>query len=254
MMPSVFVSHGSPTLPFDHASTTYFFTDLGHALGKPHAIVCISAHWEAYRPSVSFTHQPKTIHDFYGFPDRLYKVQYPAPGSPAIAERVHRLLKDSGLAVEKDANRGLDHGTWVPLMLMYPSADVPVIQLSVQTAFGPQHHLSMGRALARLREENVLILGSGGATHNLADLRPMIDAEPPEYAKEFDAWLEDAVVNGRENDLLDYLEKGPAAQTNHPTAEHFLPLFVPMGAGKKARTLHKAFTWGAMSMAAFAWE
>jgi 4,5-DOPA dioxygenase extradiol len=254
MMPSVFVSHGSPTLPFDRVATTDFLTDLGQALGKPHAIVCVSAHWEAYQPSVTFTRQPKTIHDFYGFPDRLYKVQYPAPGAPWLAEKVHKLLHDSGLSVEKDLDRGLDHGTWVPLMLMYPNADIPVIQLSVQTAFGPQHHLSMGRALQSLRQDNVLILGSGGATHNLPELSPQIDAEPPQYAKDFDAWLEDAIVSGRQDDLLDYLEKGPAARTNHPTAEHFLPLFTPMGAGTKGRTLHKAFTFGVMSMAAYAWD
>ncbi len=257
-LPSVFVSHGAPTLVLDDTPTRAFLETLGEAIGRPTGIVCVSAHWEERRPTVSATPAPGTIHDFFGFPGALYSMRYPAAGDPALAHRVASLFLAAGLAAAEDPSRGLDHGAWVPLSLMYPRADVPVVQLSVQSALGPDHHLEMGRALAPLRREGVLVRGSGGATHTLGDFgRHAIDAPPVAYAREFDDWLHDAVVRGDRAALAAYAEVSPHGRRNHPTPEHFLPLFVPAGAaGRDApgRRLHAAFQYGVLSMAAFAWD
>jgi len=170
---------------------------------------------------------------------------------------VAQLLGSAILLAGTDAARGLDHGAWVPLALMYPQADVPIVQLSVQTRLGAAHHLILGRALQPLREEGVMILGSGGATHNLNEMDAEIDAPPADYAVAFDAWLTQAVTEGREQALVNYLNEGPSAHRNHPTAEHWLPLFVPLGAASanaRGRVLHQAFNYGTLSMAAFGWD
>ena len=166
--PAVFVSHGAPTLALDSDEATYhFLRGIGATLGRPRAIVCISAHWEARVPTVTSAATPATIHDFYGFPAPLYALRYNAPGDPELAQRVLSMLPTVHGERAIDPVRGLDHGAWVPLSLMYPAADIPVLQVSVQTALGAEHQLEVGRALAPLREEGILILGSGGATHDL---------------------------------------------------------------------------------------
>jgi 4,5-DOPA dioxygenase extradiol len=256
MLPSVFVSHGAPTLLMESGATPGFLRGLGATLGRPRAVVCISAHWETAEPRLTAAEHLPTIHDFYGFPEALYRERYPAPGDPLLAERAATLLRVAGHAAELDETRGLDHGAWVPLKLMYPQADVPVVQLSLQTERGPHHHRDVGRALQPLREEGVLILGSGGATHNLREFRGQaIDTAPPAYVRGFDEWLADAVGHGRVDELLDY-ERAPNARRNHPTAEHFLPLLVAMGAAHDARgrQLQHAFSYGVLSMAAYAWD
>jgi len=258
MIPAVFVSHGMPAIAVQPGPTHYFFRGFGQTLGRPKAVVCVSAHWEAVRPLVTAKRTPQTIHDFSG-PPILFEKDYPAPGDPELAHDAVALLTQAGMDAATDPFRGLDHGVWVPLILMYPKADIPVVQISVQTELDPQHHLSLGRALQPLRERDVLVLGSGGATHNLPEIhRYRIDSRPAEYALEFDIWLEEAIRMGREDALLNYKEEGPSASRNHPyPAEHFLPLLVPLGAagpGAKGRLLHKAFMYGVLSMAAFAWD
>lgn len=257
-MPSVFVSHGAPTLMIEDSPTRTFLAGLGKILARPRAVLCVSAHWETAHPILTGVAQPQTIHDFYGFPPALYEMRYPAPGDPELAREAAALLTDAGFEVEIDGSRGLDHGAWVPTMLAYPQADVPVVQLSVQPALDSKHHLAVGGALRTLREQGVLILGSGGATHNLREFRGRpIDAEPPEYVSAFDAWLEEAVTNDHEQALVNYEKQAPSARRNHPTTEHFLPLFVPMGArtaGARGRKLHEAFTYSVLSMAAYAWD
>lgn len=257
-IPAIFVSHGAPTLLIDAGPTPAFLKTLGGMLTRPRVVLCISAHWETSSPKLTGASNPETIHDFYGFPDRLYEIHYAAPGSPVFAKQVATLLRDAGYEASIDETRGLDHGAWVPLKLMYPDADIPVVQLSVQTHLGVRHHLELGRALRALRAEGVLILGSGGVTHNLREFRGQsIDAIPLDYVQAFDGWLEDAVTHGREDVLIDFETHAPSAQRNHPTREHFVPLFVPMGAaGKSARgrKLHHAFTYGVLSMAAYAWD
>lgn len=258
MTPAVFVSHGMPAIVVQPGLTHHFFRGLGQTFDRPEAVICVSAHWEAVRPRLTTAIMPETIHDFSG-PPILFEKHYPAPGDPDLAREALKLLTHAGIDAGTDPSRGLDHGVWVPLVLMYSEADTPVVQLSVQTELDPQHHLNVGRALRPLRERGVLILGSGGATHNLPEIHQYkVESPPPEYAVAFDTWLEEAITQGREDALLNYREEGPSASKNHPyPAEHFLPLFVPFGAagpGAKGRLLHKAFMYGVLSMAAYAWD
>ena len=257
VFPAVFVSHGAPTMFLEPGPTHEFLAGLGGELGRPRAIVCVSAHWEAGGATVSQAARPSTVHDFSGFPEALDRVAYPAPGDPSLAARVIELVRAAGLPARGDPSRGLDHGAWVPIGLMYPNADVPVVQLSVQTRLGARHHLELGRALTPLRSEGVLVLGSGGATHNLREyFGGPADAAVPPYVAAFESWLCDGVASGAEAALVDYLAQGPEALRNHPTQEHFLPLFVPLGAAAspRGRILHRAFDHGVLSLAAFAWE
>jgi 4,5-DOPA dioxygenase extradiol len=233
-----------------------FLQQLGQKIGRPEAILCISAHWTTGQPAVTMHPQPPTIHDFAGFADELFTMQYQAPGDPLLAARVISLLASNEIAVERHLSRGFDHGVWSPLILMYPDADIPVVQLSVQPQLDPAHHMAMGKALQPLRSEGVLILASGAATHNLRDFfgQPL-ESEPLPYASMFADWLKDCVVNGNTGELLDYLNRAPEALRNHPTPEHFLPLFVALGAGGgKGTLLHDSFTYGCLSMAAFEWS
>lgn len=233
-----------------------FMTVLGDVLGRPEAILCISAHWETDDPAVSLAEQPETIHDFYGFPRELYEIQYPAPGAPALARRAAELLDGAGFECELSGGRGLDHGAWAPLKLIYGDADIPVTQLSQQHGRGTHHHLEMGRALAPLRDEGVLILASGGATHNLGGFRPG-GGEVDDWAKRFDDWLADVVAAGDGDALVDYRDRAPDAATVHPRDEHFLPLLCAFGAdgeGAVGRPLHRSFMDGSLSMAAFAFD
>lgn len=255
-MPAIFVSHGAPSLIIDDCPTRDFFKHLGQELGRPRAIVSVSAHWTTAEPKVSIAPQPETIYDFGGFAEELYSLVYQPPGDPVLGQKVLSLLKEQGIPGGKDSSRGLDHGTWVPLMLMYPEADIPVVQLSVQPQLDPGHHLAIGRALASLREQGVLIMGSGAVTHNLSDFFGRdLGAHPLPYACEFAEWVAESVTENSIEALTDYRRQGPSALKNHPTPEHFLPLFVAMGAGREGgRVLHTGFTFGAISMAAFAWD
>ncbi len=255
-MPTLFVSHGAPTLLIEDGPTQAFFAGLGESWPRPRAILCISAHWDSPAPRITGSARPSTIHDFYGFPDALYQLRYPAFGDPGLAERIARELSAAGFEATVDANRGLDHGAWVPLRFLYPRADIPVLQLSLQSRLPPSHHLAVGRALQALRDEGVLVMGSGGATHDLSGFRAhAVDAPALDYAMAFDSWLRQAVTEGHTDALLDYAQQAPQAARNHPTPEHFLPLFAPLGAAGagRGRQLHAGFTYGALSMAAYAW-
>lgn len=253
--PALFISHGAPSLILEPGSTRNFLGELGQRFEKPQAIIAISAHWTTPKVRITAAPSPETIHDFGGFPDALYQMQYPAPGNPKLAEQVQTALRDASIPAELDEHRGLDHGAWVPLTLMYPAADIPVIQVSVQPAATPAHHLAIGRVLAPFRSAGVLILASGSATHNLRDFfgRPL-DAAMPEYVAQFNDWLIRSVQADDQQALLDYQHQGPHAVQNHPTPEHLLPLFVAMGSGGAPALLHNAVTYGVISMASFAWE
>ncbi len=256
-MPTVFVSHGAPSLLLEQGQAYEFLQSLSGLLPRPQAVVCISAHWDTARPALTGHPTPDTVHDFYGFPAELYEMRYACPGDAQLADALRARLTDAGLEADIHPTRGLDHGAWVPLRLMYPAADIPVIQLSVQSGAGAEHHWKLGRALQPLRDQGVLILASGGATHNLREAgRLAQDAPPTAYASEFDAWLHQAIETADEAALLDYINTAPHAARNHPTAEHLLPLFVALGAGGagvKGRRLHHGYTYGILSMAAFAW-
>jgi 4,5-DOPA dioxygenase extradiol len=256
MFPSLFISHGSPMLALTPVPARDFLAGLGQRLGRPLAIVVASAHWETGRPTVNAVNRNDTIHDFSGFPRALYDLAYNAPGDPALAERVSDLLCAAGLAADVDRARGLDHGAWVPLLLAYPAADIPVLQVSVQSHLGPAHHLQVGTALAPLREEGVLVVGSGSFTHDLLRFRGQaVDApEAPDVAA-FADWMDAALREGRRCDLLTYRTRAPHAVQEHPTEEHLLPLFVAMGAagdGARAERLHSSAEYGVLRMDAYA--
>jgi len=226
---------------------------LAKRLPRPDAILIATAHWETPVPSFTGAARPETIHDFHGFPQPLYQIRYPAPGAPRIAERARGLLRGTGIDAVVDAQRGLDHGAWSPLLHMYPAADIPVVQASVQPSVSPSHHLSVGHALAPLANEGVLIIGSGHMTHNLRDRRPD-GAAPLPYASEFQAWV-DAAIHAHDLDALaDYRKRSPHAVRAHPTDEHFLPLFFALGAaapGYKAERIYREIESGALAMDAY---
>ncbi len=222
--PALFVAHGAPTLALDPVAGADF-ARWGQALPRPEAVLVLSAHWESAPPTIGATSTRPLVYDFYGFPPPLYEVRYPAPGAPALAERLAGLLPE----LRRQPERGLDHGAWVPLVHLWPDADVPVLQLSLPSELGPRALIELGRRLAPLRREGVLLIGSGNLTHNLRRLGFGSSAAPEGWASEFDAWCADALARHDLDALADW-GRAPGARLSHPTAEHFLPLLVTAGA------------------------
>jgi 4,5-DOPA dioxygenase extradiol len=257
-MPSLFLSHGAPTLPLTDTPARAFLSQLGGALAPPKAIVVISAHWETAAPTVSAVERNATIHDFGGFPRALYDMRYPAPGSPSVAAQVAKALRAADIDCTTDRSRGLDHGAWVPLSLTYPHADIPVLQLSVQPHLGPGHHLRVGRALAPLRREGVLIIGSGSFTHDLSEFRGHGPNDPsPDWVNQFADWMHIALTGCQTGELLDYRRRAPFAAKNHPTEEHLLPLYVALGAAGEnaaAERLHASATYSVLRMDVYGFQ
>ncbi|UPY38950.1 class III extradiol ring-cleavage dioxygenase [Sediminicoccus sp. KRV36] len=258
MLPSIFISHGAPTLALEDVPARRFLREAAsHLPERPTVILVASAHWGTRTPVVSAMARNTTIHDFgQMFPRALFEMRYDAPGAPGLAERAADLLAGAGLASRMDDRRGLDHGAWVPLSQMYPGADIPVLQVSIQPHLGPAHHLDLGRALAPLRKEGVLIIGSGSFTHNLEEFfGQAADAPEPDWVAAFADWVDDALREGRLPDLLGYRYQAPFAVRNHPTDEHLLPLYVALGAaGMAPRTerLHRSASYGVLRMDAYA--
>lgn len=253
MIAPLFVSHGAPTLVVEDVPARNFLAELGRSIARPKAVLVISAHWETQEPHAGVAERPETIHDFYGFPEELYRLRYDAPGAPDVGRRAVGLLTQAGIPAVGEL-RGLDHGAWCPLMLMFPRADIPVTQLSIQPTHGPTHHFAVGQALRPLTTEGVLVLGSGGAVHNLRAIAASDGRTTPEWARAFDDWLAENIADGDVQNLIDYRARAPAAVTAHPRDEHFLPMFVAMGAAgerPKGERLHTSFTRGSLSMAAF---
>jgi 4,5-DOPA dioxygenase extradiol len=259
-LPSVFVSHGAPTIVIEDNASRRFLAGLGAALPRPRAIVVVSGHWECARPAVLSSLRPPTIHDFYGFPEALYALHYPAPGAPSVARRIEQLCAVADIPLISDPARGLDHGAWIPLQLMYPEHDIPVTQLAVCPNHDAAYHWRLGRALAPLREEGVLILGSGSMTHNLGDVRGLHrggSVPPLDYAGDFSAWMAAAIEAGDTEALLAWRERAPHAQRAHPSEEHLLPLHVCAGAAGEdwhGRRLHHEILLGAIAMDAYRFE
>jgi len=253
-LPSAFISHGSPMHALEPGAAGKAWAALGRRLPKPRAILIASAHWETNVPMLTGSAKPETIHDFSGFPEPLYRLRYPVAGAPDVAQRALGLLKEAGFTAAIDGCRGLDHGAWSPLLYMYPEADVPVVQLSVQPALGPGHHLAVGRALRKLSDEEVLIVGSGHLTHNLRDWDRSGRASPAPYALEFQQWVFERIKNKDLEMLSDYRSASPHGTRAHPTDEHFLPLFIALGAAsEKARPerIYDAVESGALAMDAY---
>jgi 4,5-DOPA dioxygenase extradiol len=251
-LPTLFLSHGSPMHAVEPGAAGRAWEALGRQLPRPRAILIASAHWETSLPMLSGNAKPETIHDFGGFPRELYTLKYPAPGAPELAQRAVALLKQSGFTAGVDGCRGLDHGAWVPLLHMYPAHDIPVVQLSLQPALGTAHHVALGRALAPLAAEGVLVIGSGHTTHNLRDwMANRRRTEPLRYAQAFAEWLDERLAAHDTQALIDYRDRAPEAARAHPTDEHFLPLHVAWGAAGEAprvrRVVH-GFESGALAI------
>jgi len=257
-LPTLFVSHGSPMLALEPGTTGPVLTKVGERLPRPKAILVISAHWLTHQPTLSSSKAPETIHDFGGFPRALYSLQYPAPGSPELAAQVQAMLKNIGLEAKLDEQRGLDHGAWVPLRYLYPQADIPVVQLSLNPSVPPKLQFALGQFLQSLSAEGVLILASGSFTHNLGELYWDQPEESPEagdpYVDQFRDWMIDKIEKHDVEAINDYRKLAPHARRAHPTDEHLLPLFVALGAAdnKDVLRLHKDVALGTLAMDLFA--
>jgi 4,5-DOPA dioxygenase extradiol len=241
--PALFVPHGAPTFALRPGAAGAALVRLAKSLPAPRAIVIVSAHWDTAVATVGFADRPETIHDFRGFPDELYALRYPATGCREAAEEVVAAIKTAGLPVEKDAGRGLDHGAWIPLRLMFPDADVPVIPLSIQSRGGATQAYRLGQALAPLAARGFLVIASGNITHNLRDYQVAArhSGQTPAYVREFSDWLATRLAARDIPALLDYRRQAPGAVQAHPSDEHLLPLYVALGAGgetAQARRFH----------------
>jgi 4,5-DOPA dioxygenase extradiol len=229
--PALFVSHGAPTFALEPGLAGAQLGALGRALRKPRAVVVVSPHWQTRGIEISAGKQPETVHDFGGFPRALYQIHYPAPGAPDVARRAQEVLADAGMRSSPREEQGLDHGAWVPLLHLFPGADVPVVQVSMPRDLDAAEAHALGRGLAPLADEDVLVIGSGSLTHNLYEFRTTADGEAA-YAREFTQWVRQAVVEGDRDRLIATLERAPHAQRAHPSHEHFLPLLVALGAAR----------------------
>ena len=250
-MNSLFISHGAPTLAIEDNSSANFLRNLSTKIPAPKAIIVISAHWETDLPEITGSAQPETIHDFYGFPKQLYDLQYNVAGDLELANKIAKLL---GKQAKINNQRGLDHGAWNPLMLIYPDANIPVVQLSVQPQKNAEWHYQIGRSLSPLKNDDVLIIGSGSLTHNLYEALRGNHKEVPNWVSEFANWVADKVAQNDVASLLNWEILAPYAQKNHPTPEHFLPFFVALGAANSplnAKRIHTDTTFGVLAMDAY---
>ena len=255
--PSLFISHGAPTLAIEPGPAQEYLRRLGQALRRPAAILVVSAHHDARGVKVTSDDFPDTMYDFGGFAEELFDIRYTAPGQPQLAKEVVSILSRLGFEANLQPDRGFDHGAWVPLHLMYPAADIPVVQVSIDMHQNARWHYDLGTSLATLREENVLIIGSGSLTHNLSAFmhkRLQIGAPREAWVSEFADWLEEKILSGDIEAVLDAVGQGPSGRRNHPTMDHILPLFVAIGAGAgsmQAAQLHSSTTYGVLAMDAF---
>lgn len=249
MLPSLFISHGSPMLALEPGESGPALARLAATLPRPKAIVMVSAHWESNELLVNGNPQPETWHDFGGFPSALFAVQYPAPGMAELTHRVLELLAEADLPARMNTQRPFDHGVWVPLSLMYPQAYIPIVQVSLPTRGGPALQTKVGQALNGLREENVLLIGSGSITHNLRELAWQAGTESiTPWALAFRDWMVEKLAADDLEALHDYRNQAPHAARNHPTDEHLLPLYFARAAGGKFSIEHQGFTMGALGM------
>ena len=249
--PVLFISHGAPTFALNPGQLGPRLTAVGKQLARPQAILIVSPHWMTRGVRVATSAAPQTVHDFGGFDPELYTLQYPAPGHPALARRAIDLLRAAGWPAEAQEGQGLDHGAWVPLRFLYPQADVPVFQVSLPAGLSPAQAYALGQALRPLRDEGVMVVGSGSLTHNLQEFRMDDGGVQAEYAREFAAWVRQTVEARDDARLLTTLDAAPHARRAHPTAEHFLPLLVAAGAASEdtaVETLEGGITYGVLAM------
>lgn len=250
--PTLFVSHGAPTFALEPGQAGALLHEFGKRI-SPVAVVVVSPHWMTRDLAVTASAQPHTIHDFGGFPAALYELQYPAAGAPPLAQRIVQMFAAAGVPVRADEDRGLDHGAWVPLMHLFPHADVPVVQLSMPVSLDARSAWRLGELLAPLRNEGVLIVGSGSLTHNLEEVFSGSAEEDTAYAQAFVAWARHSVTSHDRDALVDYLRTAPAARRAHPTSDHYLPLLVAAAAGghSPVEVLDGGMTSGVLSMESY---
>jgi 4,5-DOPA dioxygenase extradiol len=251
--PALFVSHGAPTFAVQPGLLGPSLRRIGEQLSDIRGALVVSAHWQTPGVQVMRNAAPQTIHDFGGFPPELYQLQYRAPGAPELAKEAARLLETAGYEVSFDDRRGLDHGTWVPLRYLLPREKIPVFQVSLPYDLSAEGAVLLGSALAPLRTDGVLILGSGSLTHNLYELG-RVAAHDVAYAAEFAGWVRQHVQRRDVGALVDYRRQAPSAERAHPTAEHFLPLLVALGASDAAddvRVIEGGMTYGTLSMESY---
>jgi 4,5-DOPA dioxygenase extradiol len=258
-LPSLFVPHGAPTFALRPGVAGATLARAASRMPQPREIIVVSAHWDTDAPAVGLAEHPETIHDFWGFPAQLFRIQYPATGCREAAEEVIARLIDAGFTAEGDRQRGLDHGAWIPLRMMFPNADVPVIPLSIQSHLGPAHHYALGQALAPLAARGFLVIASGNLTHNLGDFRQayLQGGQVPAYVREFADWFWQRLKAGDVPALLDYRRRAPHAERAHPDDDHLLPFFVALGAAgsdHKSKRLHAGIDDYVLAMDAFAFQ
>lgn len=256
-MPSVFISHGSPMVAVESGSYQQALATFGESV-RPRAIVIVSAHWaEQETVLVSQDTEYSLIYDFGGFPRELYQLTYPAKGIPELALKIVARLRASEFAAETVISRGLDHGAWVPLRLIYPKADIPIVQISLPATMSPSRLVELGKCIAPLRDTGVMVLGSGGVVHNLRRFNPYTrDGEVYDWASEFDHWFRTALLDWDTKLLLSYAEKAPNAHLAVPTPEHFVPVFVVIGAVGETTTgrvkhIYEGMEYGSISLRSF---
>lgn len=250
MMPSYFFAHGAPSIVLEDNEYTKLLKQFKDQTPRPKAIVIFSAHWEESVQNIGAADPYETIYDFGGFQDELYQMTYPAQNDPSLVEQVQSLFTMQGIESSRNETRGLDHGAWAVLKLLYPEADIPVIALSVNRYLSNEQQYEIGKALAALREQDVLIIGSGGTVHNLRRLNWQTDGIDP-WAEQFDQWIESKLESWDTEALFQYRELAPHAQDAVPTSEHFIPLLLAMGAGdanRNAKLLHRSYQYGNLSL------
>ncbi len=252
MIPSLFIAHGAPLLAIEDNEYTQYLESLGRTMPRPKAIVMFSAHWVSPVQMVGQVDEYSTIYDFGGFPEALYQIQYPAKGIEPLAKEIEELFSKNGISYNKDTSRGLDHGAWVVLRKLYPNADIPVISMSVSPNLSPEEQYKVGQSLSVLRENDVLVIGSGGTVHNLRAVKWADNGQVDDWALGFDEWLAQHLKNWDVDSLFKYNELAPSAQLAVPPYgnEHFIPIFYAMGAAdneQKATLLHRSYRYGNLS-------
>lgn len=252
-MPVIFIGHGNPMNAVSENAYTHSLNLLGRDIPKPQAILCISAHWLTEGTFVTHMKRPKTIHDFYGFPQQLFEVQYPAPGNPELADLIQSISKKTKIQLDNES-WGLDHGAWAVLCKIYPEANIPVLQLSIDMTKPPAFHFSLGQDLRSLREQGVLIVGSGNLVHNLRRVDWNKENEGSDWAIEFDEWVKDRLVARDFKSLIEDFHKSKAAQLSVPTLDHYFPFLYVLGAADEKDSLKfefEGYDMGSISMRSF---
>lgn len=255
--PTLFISHGAPTFALEPGELGRKLGELGQRLNEVRAIVAVSPHWETPDLRVTNNPKPETIHDFYGFPQALYDLQYPASGSTEVAQSVMTVLTTARLKVKFDTNQGMDHGVWVPLLHLRPQADIPIVCVSLPLSATPESAWQIGQALLPLRKEGVLIMGTGSLTHNLGEFRGSVVTDVSPYVAAFTAWIQTEIDHRNRESLCNYRDRAPAATRAHPTEEHLLPLFVALGASSDTDAFEVLTTevrYGMLSMESYCWH